>query len=358
MLESGSERGVQVLDALELGSSWTLDLHLDLLRAPNRMFDDFQIAEFVIIGTQADPAWFTMPVRYGHEDGSDGVIRVSGSNLNFNYLKFSPNSAARSVDWSEASKQADKHLDRSGDRTAYYEIIEASTPDNPERNTIPLAIPYACAHTGEDMGIVMGEGNDSPAQQVMELLQAALDSTPATYKQVAKEFERQTQLTYDKAKTAQAPGWLKKLFVDPREQYDHHAQVIFRLRDQHGRPVEHFDIFFDSEHSVRKGALAINALFEDNHRNDLTSNVITFYLRTNAWDDTANDWVDRVPEVDSCYLEVSAIEPGTDDILYLPLRYTIPPKLLQVWLRGHQTTIIDIELCRLPSGQVFQLKRR
>ena len=34
---------------------------------------------------------------------------------------------------------------------------------------------------------------------------------------------------------------------DPQSQYEGHAQLIFRLKDQNGDPVEHYDIFFNSE---------------------------------------------------------------------------------------------------------------
>ena len=46
--------------------------------------------EFVIVGTQADASWFEFPVRYAHEDGSDGVVRVSAANLNFNHFEIGP----------------------------------------------------------------------------------------------------------------------------------------------------------------------------------------------------------------------------------------------------------------------------
>src|SRR5882724_4424876 len=80
VFEDGSERGMQVLDALELGSDWTLDLHLHFIQPGNSMYADYGVRESVIIGTQADVKWFEAPIRYAKEDGSDGVIRASASN--------------------------------------------------------------------------------------------------------------------------------------------------------------------------------------------------------------------------------------------------------------------------------------
>jgi len=94
VFQGGAERGVQVLDALELGSDWTIDLHLHFLQLGNAMTTDYGIYESVVVGTQADVKWFPIPIRYAKEDGSDGVVRVSASNVNFNYVRFGPTAAA------------------------------------------------------------------------------------------------------------------------------------------------------------------------------------------------------------------------------------------------------------------------
>ena len=322
VFQEGAEPGRQVLDALELGSSWTLDLHAHFLRAGARMLDDYEIREHVVIGTQADPDWFSMPVRYGHEDGSDGVVRVAGSDLNFQYIRLAPTPEAREISWRQARVQRDLNLTRESDekRLAWYRIEERSLPGEDGRALVPLGIPYECAHSGEGMGIVVGK---KPVAQVMRLVRLALESTAQTYPQRVAEFQSETDRSYARAKVAQAPAWWKQWISEPRRQYDEHAQVIFRLRDQDGRPVEHFDIFFDSVWSRRDKSLAIGKLFQDKHKNDVTPNVIAFYLRTKSWDDDAEDWVDCVPKVNGCYLEITAVEPETGEILYLPLRFEI-----------------------------------
>jgi hypothetical protein len=90
MLFKGEERGIRILDALELGSSWTIDLHRHFLAPGQRMLDDYGVREHVIIGTQASEDWFEAPIRYVKEDGADGVVRVAASNVNFNYVRFAP----------------------------------------------------------------------------------------------------------------------------------------------------------------------------------------------------------------------------------------------------------------------------
>jgi hypothetical protein len=54
------------------------------------MIADYGVHESVITGTQADVKWFAAPIRYAKEDGSDGVVRVSGANVNFHYVRLGP----------------------------------------------------------------------------------------------------------------------------------------------------------------------------------------------------------------------------------------------------------------------------
>jgi len=354
VFQGGAERGVQVLDALELGSDWTLDLHLHFLQPGHTMTGDYQVQEHAIIGTQADVSWFPIPIRYAKEDGSDGVVRVSACNVNFNYVRFGPTAGALELSWKQAAQELGRHRERQKDRTAYYEIKRTSQPGVAGRPVVPWAIPYQCAHSGDQMGIVTGS---KPRAQVMRLLRLALETPAADWSSLVAAYQKETNDTYDRALTGQAPAWWKKWIDEPRAQYDPHAQVIFRIRDQDGRPVPHYDIFFDSVQSKRDPSRSINTLFEDKHVNERSPHIILFYLRTDEFVAARKRWVPRVPEVNGCYLEVSAVEPETGEILYLPMRFEFSAGQLNNWLQGHRTTVIDVELLRLPSPAVYMLKQ-
>ena len=177
--QEGAERGLAVLDALELGSGWTLDLHRHFLQKGQQMLDDYQTMEFNIIGSQVPAKWFLVPFRYGKEDGSDGVVRVAASNLNFHYLALGPTQASRDVNWKEASafarkttarsarSQTAQNFDVNGFGGGHYELKDdcrpqtssATGPQTRLRPVVPLAIPYQCAHSSDDMGIVSGHEN-------------------------------------------------------------------------------------------------------------------------------------------------------------------------------------------------------
>jgi hypothetical protein len=351
VFQGGAERGVQVLDALELGSSWTLDLHLHFLQPGNAMFTDYGVQESVITGSQADVSWFPIPIRYAKEDGSDGVVRVAAANLNFHYVRFGPTQSALETSWQDARRQLEKHLERARRRTDFYEVKESSFPGTPERPTVPVGIPFRCAHSGDEMGVVSGS---RPQKQVLQLIQRALDADRNSWPALVGAFEEATDQTYHRAATEDVPAWWKKWLDDPRAQYDPHAQVVFRIRDQDGRPVRHFDIFFDSVQGDTR-ARPIQTLFEDKHLNEVSPNVITFYLRTDAFVREAKRWRSQLAEVRACALEVTAVDRETDEILYLPFRVELRSEQLLQWIRGHRTTIIDVELLRLPSPNVFRM---
>ena len=61
--------GVQVLDALELGTERAIDLHLHFLRPGNFTVADHGVREVGITGTQDDVKWFVCTIRYANEEG-------------------------------------------------------------------------------------------------------------------------------------------------------------------------------------------------------------------------------------------------------------------------------------------------
>lgn len=359
VFEHGAQRGVKVLQALELGSGPTIDMHIHLIQPGTRMLEDYQIQEFIIIGTQADPEWFEFPVRYGHEDGSDGTVRVSGANLNFNYIKIGPKAGSSELKWSDM-ESAIANADRKSNFPDYYELKFCSLPFF-DRKEIPFAIPYQCAHTGEKMGIVSAT---LPKEQVHRLIRAALETperSPTAWAAMADVFHKETEATYNSARTLQKPGMFNFL-VDPRNQYDGHAQVIVRLRDQDGTaiPIANSDIFFVSQQHDAQ-TIPIQSLMEDTSVGGISPNIITFYLRVNRFEKEANDWVYQLGKVAQFAFEVTAIDLAAQRqnpiVAYLPLRVPLNKDQLTRFIQANRTTIIDIELLRLPSPDIYQLIR-
>jgi hypothetical protein len=353
---TGSEAGVKVLNALELGSSDTLDMQIGFIADGSEMVAAHKVREFVIIGTQPKTALLSIPVRYAKEDGSDGVVRVSASNLNFTYVKYVANPAGRKVTARQVRLDTDGvNLPESCD---YYKVDWESLPGI-DRRVVPLAIPWGTAHSGGDVGVVDGSQNRS---RIEPLLRAALaTSSPAQWQNHVATFQDTTDEAYRLASEREITGLWKLKRWSRKPQYEAHSQIIVRLRDQDGRPVPDFDINFRrGDHA--ESATDIGGLIEHKHRNLLTPNVITFYLRTGKWDwddrtflDDDGNYLNRLADVDDVVLDITGEERQTDDIQYVPFRKHFDGPTLMRYVKPHATTIIDIEMLRIPAPDVFRV---
>ena len=357
VFERGAQRGVKFLQSLEFGSSSTIDLHLSFMRQDSRMAEAYKVQEYIIVGTQADPSWFEFPIRYAHEDGSDGVVRVSASNLNFNYLEIGPKKDVAVLPW-PAIQTAVQAAAAKADFPEYYEVKSTSYAGK-NRLLVPCGIPYRCAHSGDTMGVISGT---VPQEQIERMLKLALETPERTltaWQRAVAAYDRETAQTFDNARRMQKPG-LSNFLSDPRNQYDPHSQVIIRLRDQDGLPIPigNSDIFFVSNQQ-EKGTTPIQSLMQDTSVSGVSPNVILFYLRVKKFQRKEQDWVDQLANVYDFALEITAIEPAAPSqnplVSYLPLRIALNRRQMSNLIQPHRTTIIDVTLLRLPSPEVYQL---
>lgn len=355
VFQGGSERGLQVLDALELGSSETLDLHRHFLAPDRDLYRRYRVREFAIIGSQVLDSWLPVPVRYAKEDGSDGVVRVAAANPNWNYVAITPTARARQLPWDEIAASCTivgRDPDARRDEPAeHYRVSTKSLADDRDF-AVPLAIPYQCAHSGKDRGVMAGKG---VRNELLGLLDTALKTrTAAQYRRAAESFQARTEATLRRVAEKLEPRVVQGLRNDPRSQYDAHAQLIFRVRDQDGRPVEHFDVYF---HSADGCELCITELFEHTHKNRRSAGILCFYLRVSRFNEDQGDWTERLADVGTVQLEIASVEPRTGDIRYLPVCLTLSGQRLQRFVQPHRTTVVDVTMLRLPAPGVFRIEK-
>jgi hypothetical protein len=373
---AGQERGLGVLRALELGSPWTLDLHSHFLRRGFSMAEDYGVAEFGIIGSCPHFSSAMIPVRYGREDGSDGVVRVSASSLNWNLLSWVPTQECQSLDWSEALDLSHGALGRTrGEGLAdggprLYRLESVSFPGQadqgwPEsqgsprltpRPLQPFAVLGQTDHgSSREWGIL---GARRLRSEVMPLLKEALAACDESGGAAAMArchplFEEASRDAFRRAVSSQTriPLLFRPRRGAKRAQYDAHAQVIFRVRDQFGLPVRDFTAFFF--HDVDAGAQGrrrvISSLVEDHHQTGGGQGTSVYYLRVGEGRGTC-----RLSELAPLSLEVSAIVPGTRRAVYIPFLLRLTETEMRDWVRPHQTTVMDIMLFRMPAPAVFQ----
>ncbi|MGE4489638.1 MAG: hypothetical protein AB7E95_08855 [Kiritimatiellales bacterium] len=346
-LTIGTGSGFRILNELEFGSWKTLDLHLHFLNEGTRMLQDYQVQEYCMIGSQVPELFRFAPIRYVKEDSSDCTVRTSAGNLNFNYVRIVPN--PKSLTDNQLKRLVSRRLNGKPVSGNQYQIETISVAGEKDRPGIPFAIPYEIAHSGDEIGIVSGEKN---RRDIQALIKIALNTPrdPAAYAKAEKKFSETRKATFQKA------AKLKSRLTEwnPQSQYEGHAQIIFRIRDQDGLPVEHFDVFLHSETAEN----SLGAMIEDKHCNKNDKGTITFYLRTQQFNKRNGTWKERLDNVIPLDIEITGEEPLSDRISYVPLSIHLNPDQIRSVVKSFQTTIIDITLTRLPSSQVFEITRK
>ena len=122
-------------------------------------------------------------------------------------------------------------MDNQRVKDAHYEIHLSGLAST--RREVPFTVVYETAHSGGDIGILDGEKNRA---RVLPHLTRALSTPPdpAEFEKVVNAFKRNTERTLQRAAnlSSSLTEW------DKQAQYEAHAQVVFRLRDQYGVDVE------------------------------------------------------------------------------------------------------------------------
>lgn len=362
IFQGGTESGLQLLRALELGCPETLDLQLALAEPGKRVWKDLRVREACLAGTQSELAWLPVPIKYIKEDGADGVLRVPAANPNYVGARLVPTRAAQELDFAavqQMNRMGAQGVSSEGAPAVALHRLMLDVPGDADRPLVPMTIPFQTAHSGSEMGIVAGKLNRAEVlEPLVDALTCATDD--ASWADLAARFEARTQATLARAARELGGGVLD--FFDPREQYDQHAMLVFRLRDQDGRPVEQFDVYLDSgDVEDPDTGPPMSTLFEDNHKPQEWPGMIVFYLRCLKFDTSAGapgsggGWVDRLGQLGSCHVHITAMEPRTDRIAYVPLRLKLGPASLRRLVQPGRTTIVDVTMRRVAAGELFRI---
>jgi len=241
----------------------------------------------------------------------------------------------------------EKRLNNESIKDLYYEYDLTYLSEC--RRDVPFAVIYETAHFGGGIGIVAGSDN---RESILPLIEIAL-KTPYdsdAYQRAVDDFSVANNETFDRAKELDSSifEWNKQ------SQYEGHAQLIFRLKDQFGNGVENFDITFKTK-EFKNRQPRLEKMIEDQHGNRRDDGTITFYLRTQAYDKRHKKWRDLLSKVADLDIEVTGYEAASGDVAYLPVNIHLPGQLLQRVIQSFRTTIVDIELVRLPSENVFNI---
>jgi hypothetical protein len=335
--DSGTvEPGTGVLDWLELGSPEAWELN-------SRWFDYHpaigagKVFPFVLTGQSIDREFYDHLNTYTGEIGSDGVVRAAAANLNASYVRL-----VQAMPTTDGGKPLPAALRNAAAKRA---------------PPTAFALLPGMAHSGDSMGILRSvRDTNRPHVTVTAILRCLRVQTDADYAQVCGEFAALTQKTeVDERLETEAV----RLLPDRQYIHDPHSMVIARVQDDTGRLIGEFDLLLtgrnDSPDLLPENFLA------DRQRNKRHPGTLTFYLNYAAMVGTS--------EVKNNEGKVCrATWPGATALGFI-LRPAIVPTFVQhavatlkatrerlnLFIRPHETTMVDIVLRRIVRRGAFEL---
>lgn len=343
----GVEPGQGVLDWLELGSPeacalnlrWIHDypgLALTKSRSP--------VFQFVLSGDAIDRKLYDHVNSYTGEPGSDGVVRLTGANLNACHVVLEQPATVSG----EALPSARKRL-----RT-----LEPLHRAQSERSAFRI-IPGA-AHSGDDMGIMRSVRNDArPHPTVDSILRCLRVHDHAGYQSLCDAFEQENALHQQPERRVE----VVKVPVLPDRVHitDPHTMVIFRLFDENNVRVNEVDLLLTAGPSHDPNQLPEGFLRDV--QNNRRSGALTFQLNHAALagcpeilrPDGRLARPERVPRPPYGVRLLPRVENRL--VEHWPAELNVSGDSLLDLVAPNQTTIIDIRMRRIVRSGVLRLTR-
>ncbi len=78
-------------------------------------------------------------------------------------------------------------------------------------------------------------------------------------------------------------------------------------------------------------------------------------MRTQKFESDNEAWTDQLLSTATVDFEITGHETDSEDIAYVPLSVRLTPQQVRRVLQTFRTTVVDVELVRLPSQRVFRL---
>lgn len=241
----GVEPGQHVLDWLELGSdmSWQLnESWLDYDCTANGIY------AFVLTGQKIDRQLYDAVNSYTGEAGSDGVVRVTSTNMNYSLLKLHQEG-------------------NNGESLVVAKMIR----------TQPMAFGVlpGLAHSGKHIGIIhsVTMANAATHPTAIWVLRCLQVRNRASYNTLAKELDKLTEETQKNEQTER----VKTLIFEREYTTNRYSMIIFRLIDDRGNHLVDYDLYLTAGPKYSEEALP-KGFFVDRQRNIKNRGKLTYFL--------------------------------------------------------------------------------
>lgn len=241
----GVEPGQQVLDWLELGSdkSWQLnESWLDYDCTANGIYS------FVLTGQSIDRQLYDALNSYTGEAGSDGIVRVAATNMNYSLLQ----------------------LHQEGTNGESLVVAKMSRTQPMAFGVLP-----GLSHSGKHLGIIRSitMANAAKHPTALWVLKCLQVKNRENYSKIAKELEKVTQETQQIEHIEEVHTIIyKREYITNR-----YSMIIFRLVDDRGNHLIDYDLYLTAGPHFGEEALP-QGFFVDRQRNIRNQGKLTYYL--------------------------------------------------------------------------------
>ncbi|WP_068334644.1 esterase/lipase family protein [Photobacterium jeanii] len=236
----GVEPGQLILDWLSLGSQQQIDLakaYLDYQPASNRFYP------FVLTGQSIDKKFYDFVNNYLTEPGSDGVVRVSGANMNFSMVKFVESEETDTV----------SHM---SENLAVSLLKPVNGFNRPE--PVPIGVVPNASHSGKSKGIMRSIASaNSKKVQLAEILKCLQVTSPDDYQQRQLALSALTQQTQKRS--------------------HRYINLVFIVKDDQGVPITDYDLVLLGGPNREPDKLS-KGFFIDRQKNAANPNHLVYYI--------------------------------------------------------------------------------
>jgi hypothetical protein len=301
---NGVEPGQKVLDWLCLGSAgqWRLnERYLGYDYAARGFYP------FVLTGQGIDRKFYDFLNSYLVEPGSDGVVRVSGANMNYCYLSL----------W-----QNPRQLLSQRPPVFALEAVGGERTPRP----VPLGVYNSYSHSGSRMGIMGSiKPDDVQAPVVQDIVQCLQVQGADGYRQRGQELEALT--------------------ATHQQDTDRFCMLVFNVQDDQGEHLgeNDYDLLLLAGKNYQPHQLP-DGFFRDKQMNPQTGRLV-YYLDANK----------MAAVKDGMFGLRVVARPSAGFSYYCAAEYHSDSMAASNVLKPNQTTYVDITLHRFVDENVFRL---
>lgn len=304
-LKTGLEQGVKVLRWLQLGSSEQFALNIP--------WKDYNLPEvgcypFVLTGDFRDRKAFDFINHYLTEPGSDGVIRVSSANLNYQVVNLVQNGEGAAKGYDGAN----------------VVLLKPEDGINKTSKSALALVPEA-SHSGDEHGImrsiVFPDTNKPVVGMICDCLKV---ESKVAYTDLIAKFEASNKSI--------------------QQHDDQFTMLVFRIKDDRGNVVDDYDMILLAGDRYVPNELP-NGFYQDRQFN-YDSSVLTYYLNYT-----------KMKELDHVGIRINA-RPDEGFSYYLPIEFRSNGHSIQEILKPNQTLLIDITLKRMVDNELFRFEKK